>query len=268
VKDVIIVGAGPSGLACAIEAEKSGLDYLVIEKGCVVNSIQRYPVQMTFFTTPELLEIGGLPFVSGREKPTRIEGLKYYRRVADTYHLKIHLYETVLGICQEKEGFLMNTRTHAGEERQYQSSQIVLATGYYDIPNLLNIPGENLPKVYRAGAHVTLVHWRKELSSSIKYWIKPDIENRIKSGEISAHFETAVTAITPSQVFLRHFSGQCLEIPNDFVFAMTGYRPDVEFFKSIGLKSIRRTRSPHTTGKILKAISPGSIWLEWSWPAQ
>jgi thioredoxin reductase (NADPH) len=288
VKDVIIVGAGPSGLACAIEAEKSGLDYLVIEKGCVVNSIQHYPVQMTFFTTPELLEIGGLPFVSGHEKPTRIEGLKYYRRVADTYRLKIHLYETVLRIWQEKDGFLLKTRTQAGIERQYLSSKIVLATGYYDIPNLLNIPGENLSKVshyyteahpyysqnvlvvggcnsaaiaaldlYRAGAHVTLVHRRKELSRRIKYWIKPDIENRIKSGEITAHFETTVTAVTPSQVVLRHVSGRCLEIPNDFVFAMTGYRPDVEFFKSIGIEINPEDQKPSYCRENFESNIPG-----------
>ncbi len=266
-KDVIIVGAGPSGLACAIEAEKSGLDYLVIEKGCIVNSILHYPVQMTFFTTPELLEIGGLPFVSGREKPTRVEGLKYYRRVADTYRLKINLYETVLSVKPESDGFLFKTRTHTGDDRQYQSSQVVLATGYYDIPNPLNIPGEDLPKVfhyyteahpfyhqnvaviggrnsaaiaaldlYRAGARVTLIYRGKQLNTSIKYWIKPDIENRIKNGEITVHFETTVTAITPSQIALRHVSGRCLDLPNDFVFAMTGYCPDVEFFKSIGVE--------------------------------
>ena len=287
-KDVIIVGAGPSGLACAIEAEKSGLDYLVIEKGCIVNSIQHYPVQMTFFTTPELLEIGGLPFVSGWEKPTRVEGLKYYRRVADTYRLKIILYETVTSVSQALNGYLFRTHTRAGKERQYQSSQVVLATGYYDIPNALNIPGEDLPKVshyyteahpfydqdvaviggrnsaaiaaldlYRAGARVTLIYRGKELNPSIKYWIKPDIENRIKNGEITAHFETTVTNITSTHIALRHVSGRCLDIPNDFVFAMTGYRPDVEFFKSIGIEVNPSDQKPTYDRENFESNIPG-----------
>ena len=265
-KDVIIIGAGPTGLACAIEAEKNHLNCVVIEKGCIVNSIQNFPVQMTFFTTPELLEIGGLPFVSSYEKPTRLEALKYYRRTADTYHLKLCLYETVLAVEGADGDFRVKTETRAGAACQHRSRKIILATGYYDIPNLLNIPGEDLPKVahyyteahpyygmdvaviggknsaaiaaldlYRHGAHVTLIHRGAELSPSIKYWIKPDIENRIKSQEITAFFETAVVEITQEQILLRSSAGKMWALRNDFVFAMTGYRPDLEFFKSLGI---------------------------------
>jgi thioredoxin reductase (NADPH) len=265
--DVIIVGAGPSGLACAIEAQSAGLDYLVIEKGCIVNSLQHYPVQMAFFTTPELLEIGGLPFVCEREKPTRFEGLKYYRRVADTYRLKINLYETALGAKGKDGDFTLCTQTRKGVSQHYQCRKMVLATGYYDIPNTLNVPGEDLPKVthyytephpyyhmdvaviggrnsaaiaalelYRSGARVTLIHRGAELSSSVKYWIKPDIENRIKNQDITACFRTQVIRITPDRLVLQNDIGEIWEIPNDYVFAMTGYRPDVEFFKSLGIQ--------------------------------
>ena len=265
-KDVIIIGAGPTGLACAIEAEKNHLNCLVIEKGCIVNSIQNFPVQMTFFTTPELLEIGGLPFVSSYEKPTRLEALKYYRRSADTYHLKLHLYETVLAVEGADGDFQVTTVTRVGAACDYRCRKIILATGYYDIPNLLNIPGEGLPKVthyyteahpyygmdvaviggknsaaiaaldlYRHGARVTLIHRGAELSPSIKYWIKPDIENRIKSQEITAFFETSVVEIAQEQILLRNSAGKTWALKNDFVFAMTGYRPDLEFFKALGI---------------------------------
>jgi len=265
-KDIIIIGAGPTGLACAIEAEKKHLNCLVIEKGCIVNSLQNFPVQMTFFTTPELLEIGGLPFVSSYEKPTRLEALKYYRRAADTYRLKLRLYETVLSVRGSDGDFRIDTRTRAGTACQYRSKKIILATGYYDIPNLLEIPGEDLPKVahyyteahpyygmdvaviggknsaaiaaldlYRHGARVTLIHRGADLSPSIKYWIKPDIENRIKNREISAFFETLVTEIAQEQIVLRNSSGKTWVLKNDFVFAMTGYRPDLEFFKALGV---------------------------------
>ncbi len=263
--DVLIIGAGPTGLACAIEAEKRKLNYLVVEKGCIVNSIQNFPVQMTFFTTPELLEIGGLPFVSSYEKPTRLEALKYYRRAADTYHLKLRLYETVLAVEGSDGFFLVKTQTRPGDSCQYRSRKIILATGYYDIPILLNVPGEDLAKVahyyteahpyygmrvaviggknsaaiaaldlYRHGASVTLIHRGGELSKSIKYWIKPDIENRIKNGEIAAFFDTEVTAIAEKRIVLKN-SSRTWELENDFVFAMTGYRPDLEFFKTLGI---------------------------------
>ena len=265
--DIIIIGAGPTGLACAIEAETRGLDYLVIEKGCIVNSIKNFPLQMTFFTTPELLEIGGMPFVTPYQKPTRLEALKYYRRVADTYRLKLHLYETVLSVEGRDGNFQVKTETRDRQGCHYRARKIVLATGYYDIPNFLNVPGEDLPKVthyyreahpyygmdvaviggknsaavaaldlYRAGARVTLIHRGSRLSSSIKYWIKPDIENRIKAGEIQARFDTTVLEITQRTLVLQHRSGEKVALDNDFVFAMTGYRPDLEFFHTIGVR--------------------------------
>ena len=275
IHDLIIIGAGPTGLACAIEAETRGLDYRVIEKGCIVNSIKNFPLQMTFFTTPELLEIGGLPFVTPYQKPTRLEALKYYRRVADTYRLKLRLYETVLGVEGRDGNFQVRTERRDGRTCDYRARKIVLATGYYDIPNFLNVPGENLSKVmhyyreahpyyemevaviggknsaavaaldlYRAGARVTLVHRGSRLSSSIKYWIKPDIENRIKAGEIKARFDTAVVEITQRRLLLRHRSGETLSLDNDFVFAMTGYRPDLEFFHSVGVRLDSEDRRP------------------------
>jgi bacillithiol disulfide reductase len=287
-KDVVIIGAGPTGLACAIEAEKSGLDYLVIEKGCIVNSIQHYPIQMTFFTTPELLEIGGLPFVSGREKPTRIEALKYYRRVADTYRLRIHLYETVLSVEGRDGDFLVKTQTKDMESHRYHTKKIILATGYYDLPNDLDIPGEDLAKVshyyteahpyynldvaviggknsaaiaaldlYRTGARVTLIHRGGELSNSIKYWIKPDIENRIKNGEITAFFNTSVIEITPRHIVLRNASGETWSLKNDFVFSLTGYHPDVEFFKSIGIEVNPVDQKPAYNKETFESNVPG-----------
>ena len=267
IHDIIIIGAGPTGLACAIEAETRGLDYRVIEKGCIVNSIKNFPLQMTFFTTPELLEIGGMPFVTPYQKPTRLEALKYYRRVADTYRLKLHLYETVLSVEGRDDNFQVRTETRDRQTCHYRARKIVLATGYYDIPNFLNIAGEDLPKVthyyreahpyygmdvaviggknsaavaaldlYRSGARVTLIHRGSRLSPSIKYWIKPDIENRIKAGEIQARFDTTVVEITQRTLVLRHRSGETFSLENDFVFAMTGYRPDLEFFHSIGVR--------------------------------
>lgn len=275
VQDLIIIGAGPTGLACAIEAETRGLDYLVIDKGCIVNSIKNFPLQMTFFTTPELLEIGGMPFVTPYQKPTRLEALKYYRRVADTYRLKLHLYETVLGVEGRDGNFQLRTETRDRQSRRYRARKIVLATGYYDIPNFLNVPGEDLPKVthyyreahpyygmdvaviggknsaavaaldlYRAGARVTLIHRGSRLSSSIKYWIKPDIENRIQAGEIRARFDTTVVEIAQRTLELRHRSGETVSLDNDFVFAMTGYRPDLKFFHSIGVRLDPEDRRP------------------------
>lgn len=287
-RDVIVVGAGPTGLACAIEAEKKKLNCLVIEKGCIVNSIQSFPVQMTFFTTPELLEIGGLPFVSSYEKPTRLEALKYYRRTADTYHLKLRLYEAVLTVEGSDGNFLVSTQTRAGISCRYRSKKIILATGYYDIPNLLKIPGEALAKVahyyteahpyygmevaviggknsaaiaaldlYRHGASVTLIHRGAELSPSIKYWIKPDIENRIKSQEIRAFFETSVVEIGQQEILLRNAAGKTWSLRNDFVFAMTGYRPDFEFFKALGIHLNPADQRPFHNKNTYESDVPG-----------
>jgi thioredoxin reductase (NADPH) len=265
--DVIMVGAGPTGLACAIEAEKKNLKYLVIEKGCLVNTLQHFPVNMTFFTTPELLEIGGMPFISSYEKPTRFEALRYYRRVAQAFYLNIHLYETVLHVEGTDGLFLVKTKTISGEPLSYHARKIVLATGYYDIPNFLNVPGETLPKVshyyteahpyfdmdvavvggknsaalaaldlFRCGARVTLIHRAAELSPQVKYWIRPDLENRIKNGEVTAFFETEIEEIHPRHLQLKNSKSKTWQIPNDFVFALTGYRPDANFFISLGIK--------------------------------
>jgi thioredoxin reductase (NADPH) len=241
VRDLLIVGAGPSGLSAAIAAKQRGLDYQVIEQGALVNSIYHFPPQMVFFTTPELLEIGGLPFVSPYEKPTRAEALKYYRKVVDTYDLQITFEETVLSVDREASDdvdrgpslFALETRSAHGVRRIRHARNVVLAIGYYDHPNLLDVPGENLPHVHhyygephpyyrrrvvivgggnsaaesalelhRAGAHVTLVHRWSELKSTIKYWVKPDIENRIKEGSIAARFNTCLAEICPTSVIL------------------------------------------------------------------
>ena len=287
-KDVIIIGAGPTGLACGIEAEKNSLDYLLIEKGCIVNSIHNFPVQMTFFTTPELLEIGGLPLITPYQKPTRIEALKYYRRVADTYRLKTHLYETVLRVAGQDGDFVIETKTRDEQRHSYHARKVVVATGYYDIPNSLNIPGEDLPKVshyyteahpyynqdvaviggknsaaiaaldlYRTGARVTLIHRGQALSDHIKYWIKPDIDNRIKSGEITAFLETEVVGIRPSHLILNNRAGKIWELKNDFVFALTGYRPDVEFFESMGIQINPADQKPVYNKETFESNVPG-----------
>jgi bacillithiol disulfide reductase len=270
-RDVIIIGGGPAGLAAAIAAKQAGLDYLVLEKGVLVNSIYHFPPNMVFFTTPELLEIGGLPLVSPFEKPTRLEALRYYRRVVDTYDLQVSCGETVLTVDPdpmpgEDTHFAVETRSDRGVRRARHTRAVVLAIGYYDHPNLLNVPGEDLPHVshyyteshpfyrqrvvvvgggnsaaesaldlFRSGAHVTLVHWRDTLKSTIKYWVRPDIENRIKEGSIPARFRTCVTEIRPSSVVVTS-GGKEEELPADFVFLLTGYHPDNELFRRIGVE--------------------------------
>jgi thioredoxin reductase (NADPH) len=275
--DLIIIGGGPSGLACAIEAAGAGLDYLVIEKGCLVNSLYHYPTQLIFFTTPELLEIGDLPFVCEREKPNRIEALKYYRRVADTYQLQVNKFENVLKVSGADGNFRIDTElTQSGEKHSYRARKIIIAIGYYDQPNFLGIPGENLPNVshyykdahpfydrdvaviggansaaiaaldlYRHGARVTLIHRGANLRSSIKYWILPDIENRLKNGEIKALFQTIVTEIKPAAIMVRNQkTNEQSELPNDFVFALTGYHTDNDFLRSCGIEVDPETMKP------------------------
>ena len=293
--DVIVVGGGPTGLACAIEAKRRGLTHLVLEKGCVVNSLLNYPVNMVFFTTPELLEIGDIPMVSQREKPTRQEALKYYRLVAQHFQLNIHQYELVEGVerIQGSDSFEVLTRTaHRGPEC-YHAKKVIIATGYYDIPNPLGIPGEELRKVshyyreahpyydcdvaviggrnsaaetaldlYRHGARVTLIHRGAALSEKIKYWVKPDIENRVKKGEIQALFETEVVEILPDRIVLQaagaHAAGkETRTIPNDFVFALTGYRPDSEFLRRAGVHVEPQRMHPEFDPKTLESNVPG-----------
>jgi thioredoxin reductase (NADPH) len=259
--DVIIIGAGPIGLNCGIEAVKRKMSYLIIEKGCLVNSVYNYPTNMTFFSTSDRLEIGGIPFVSHGDKPTRREALEYYRRIKSSWNLNVNTYERVLDITQQDKNYL--TRTTRGN---YISRNIIIATGYYDNPNMLNIPGEDLPKVkhyfteahpyayhkvivagggnsavdaaletYRRGAEVTMVVRELKLKDSIKYWVKPDIENRIKEGSIKAFFNSELTEIREDEADLNTPIGK-MTIKNDFVLAMTGYHPDFGFLKKAGIR--------------------------------
>jgi thioredoxin reductase (NADPH) len=287
VYDVLIVGAGPTGLACGIEVKRRGLRPVLFDKGCIVNSIYNYPTNLVFFTTPELLEIGDIPMTSLNEKPGRTEGLKYYRRVADHYKLDIHQYERVLGFDGDDGNFTVRTETSDGEHFCYRAKKIILASGYYDIPNRLNVPGEDLDKVihyYReahpyynqdvllvgaknsaciaalelfwTGARVTMVHRGAGISHNVKYWIKPNIENRIKCGEVKAYFHSSVKEIRPHEVVLQTPEGEVV-LKNDFVFAMTGYRPDFEFMAEHGIHLDPKTSKPITNPETLESERKG-----------
>jgi thioredoxin reductase (NADPH) len=261
----LIVGGGPAGLAVAIAAHQAGLRYAVVEKGVLVNSIFFFPRQMVFFTTPDLLEIGGLPFVTPYEKPTGAEALKYYRRVCDTYQVELALGEEVTSLRAEDSGFVVVTLRAADDAAvTRRAANVVLATGYYDHPNVLGVPGEDLPHVshywteahpfyrrpvvvvggknsaaiaalelYRAGSSVTLVHRGDRIADSVKYWIKPDIENRIKEGAVQAHFGTRIVEIRPESVVVEK-DGVTGELPADAVFLLTGYTPDVGLLREAG----------------------------------
>lgn len=261
-KDLIIIGAGPIGLACGIEAKKAGLDYLILEKGCLVNSIYNYPANMTFFSTSDRLEIGGVPFISNNPKPTRPEALEYYRRVCSSWHLNVKLYEGVEAVAKDDNG-TFQIRTTKGN---YSTKAVIISLGFYDLPYLLNVEGEDLPKVkhyynephpyfgqrvlvigaansavdvaletWRKGAEVTMVIREDQIRESVKYWVRPDIENRIKEGSIKAFFKSEVTRITPSTVEISTPSGKEI-IQNDFVLAMTGYQPPFALMESMGIK--------------------------------
>ena len=286
--DILIVGAGPTGLACAIEAVARHLKLLVVEKGVLVNSIYNYPSTMTFFTSRERLEIGDLPLPSLNTKPHRAEALEYYRRVADFYRLPIHFQERVMGIGGHDGEFCVGTETSEGHCGEYITKKAIIATGYYDLPNLLGIPGEELPKVshyytgphpyyrrkvaviggansaavaaldlWRHGAEVTLIYREPELSSHIKYWIRPDIENRIKEGSIRALPQSEVKEIVPGAICVHRSNGEVLHLDNDFVFALTGYHPDFRFLRDIGVEIDPATHRPRCDPETLESNVPG-----------
>jgi thioredoxin reductase (NADPH) len=282
--DILIIGAGPIGLACGIEAQKAGFSYAIVDKGCLVNSLYNYPKNMTFFSTSELLEIGEVPFISHNPKPTRSEALEYYRRVASSWKLNSRLYEKVESVEKTEDGFLSTT-----SKGVIRSKYIVVASGFYDLPYMLNVPGEELPKVkhyydephpyydmhvvvvgaanssvdvalevYRKGAKsVTMIVRETEISDRVKYWVKPDIENRIKEGTIKAYFNSNITRITEKTVEFSTPDG-AQAIDNDFVLAMTGYQPDFAFLKHLGVNiGTDEFKTPMYDEKTMETNVPG-----------
>lgn len=268
--DVLIVGGGPIGLACALEARKNNLKYIVIEKGTVANSIYNYPLYMTFFSTADRLEIDEIPFITTRPKPGRQDALEYYQGIARAKDINIKTYEKVINI-QKSTFFQVET-----SKQIYFAKNIIIATGFYDIPNLMEIPGEDLPKVshyytepypyafqnvvvvgssnsavdaaleiYRKGGNVTMIIRHSEISKSVKYWVKPDIENRIKEGSIKAFFGAELLEIKQNSAVFNTNAGEIKEIENDFILAMTGYLPDFEFLKAIGIDLTANCQNPH-----------------------
>jgi thioredoxin reductase (NADPH) len=286
-EDVLIVGAGPIGLACAISARRRGIDPLVIDAGAVADSIVRYPIGMTFFTTPERLEIGGHPLVCAGAKPTREEALKYYRGVARAEALRVQTYTRLAGVAAEKEGLRCQLQTRLGTT-ELACRRLVIATGYFGHPNLLGVDGEDLPHVshyfdeahlsyglnvvviggknsaveaalelFRAGAHVTLVYRGQALSKSVKYWLRPDFENRVAAGEITAHFGSEVLRIDVRDVSIRSAEGREYRLRTDRVYALTGFHPDFELFERIGIQMDPETRRPSIDASTLETNVPG-----------
>jgi thioredoxin reductase (NADPH) len=262
--EVIIIGAGPIGLSCGVEAVRRNISHLIIEKGFLVNSIFHYPTNMTFFSTSDRLEIGGVPFVSHGDKPTRREALEYYRRLKATWNLNVHTYELVNSVQRCDEGFIVHT-----VKEEYRCNFVIIATGFYDQANMLGIPGENLPKVfhyfqeahpfidqkvavigagnsavdvalelYRRGAEVTMIIRENKIKDSVKYWVKPDIENRLKENSIHSYFNSVVKEIKEKSIIIKT-TDEILELPNDFVFAMTGYHSDFQFLASMGIEQLK-----------------------------
>jgi thioredoxin reductase (NADPH) len=285
--DLLVVGAGPTGMACAIEAQKAGFRVVLVDKGCVCNSLFHYPAHMTFFTTSERLEIGGIPFPSTNAKPSRGEALEYYRQVAAYYHLDVRQYHRVENVTGADGAFTAHTVDRFGRPGAIEARKLALSTGYYDLPNWMDIPGETLSKVHhyyhdphpfyatdvvviggknsaaiaalelwRSGAHVTLVYRGPEIQPHVKYWIKPDIENRIKDGEIKAYFSTQVVEITEDAVVVDTPTGR-EALPNDFVFAMTGYHPDFTFLERMGVRFEGKDKLPVCNPETLESNVPG-----------
>ncbi|MGZ4841919.1 MAG: YpdA family putative bacillithiol disulfide reductase [Candidatus Angelobacter sp.] len=285
--DVLVIGAGPTGMACAIEAQRAGFTSAMVDKGCLVNSLFHYPANMVFFTTPELLEIGDIPFTTANQKPNRSEALEYYRNVAQHYRLDVRQYQRVAGVTGYDGAFRVETQDLHGHDHEYVARKIVVATGYYDRPNYMGIPGEDLPKVmhyykdphpyfdmdvliigaknsasiaalelWRRGSRVTMVHRGAEIHRNVKYWIKPDIENRIKNGEVTAYFKSCVLEIRPEDVRIKTPEGERV-LKNDFVFALTGYHPDYEFLESLGIELTRPEMRPVCDPQTFESNVPG-----------
>ena len=281
--DLIVIGGGPIGIACGLEAKKRGLRYLILEKGPIVNSLFNYPVNMQFFSSSERLEIDGIPFISKEAKPSRSEALEYYRRIATSNELHLKLFEEVVTVVREGETFKVETNKDT-----YLSTNVIIATGFYDLPNLLNIPGEGLPKIshyykdphyysgqqlavigasnsavdaalecWRKGASVTMIVRGPEIGQRVKYWVRPDIINRIEEGSITAYFESEVTEITDGTITLKTPEG-IKSIPNDFVLALTGYRPNFQLLIQAGVKlSLDRKRLPEYNPETMQTNVPG-----------
>lgn len=281
--DIIIIGGGPIGLNCALEAQKNKLSYLIIEKGTIVNSLYNYPLYMRFFSTAEKLEIDGIPFISTAPKPGRQEALEYYQGIARQRDLNINLYEKVEKVSRENNLFEIETT-----KGQYSAKNVIISTGFYDIPNLMHIPGENLAKVkhyytepypyakqkivvvgssnsavdaaletYRKGAEVTMIIRHSEISKSVKYWVKPDIENRISEGSISAHFNSELIEIKEKTVIFKNEYSEIQEIENDFVLAMTGYLPDFDFLRNSGIELQGECLNPLYNSETMETNIPG-----------
>ncbi|MCZ2084973.1 MAG: YpdA family putative bacillithiol disulfide reductase [Flavobacteriales bacterium] len=280
--DIIIIGGGPIGLNCALEAEKAGLTYLIIEKGTIVNSLYHYPLYMTFFSTADKLEIADIPFISTAPKPGRREALEYYQGISRHRKVNINLYEEVLKVTKEDD-FLVET-----SKNKYLAKKVIIATGFYDIPNLMKVKGEDLPKVkhyytepypyanqkvavigssnsavdvaletYRKGAEVTMIFRHAEISKSVKYWVKPDIENRINEGSIKAYYNSEVVEITPNLIIIKDEHQNIVEIENDFVLAMTGYLPNFEFLKNSGIELQGEHLNPFYNENTMETNVPG-----------
>lgn len=281
--DLIIIGGGPIGIACALEAKKSNLSYLIVEKGCLVNSLYHYPSNMTFFSTSEKLELDNIPFISNNPKPKKAEALEYYRRITTSNKLNIHLFEKVTVVRSENNSHLVTTTKNT-----YSTKNIIVATGFYDLPNYLNIPGEDLPKVdhyyndphyyatqktvvvgssnssvdaaleiYRKGGEVTMIIRKPEIGERVKYWVRPDIVNRIEEGSIKAYFNSELLEIRENEVIIETPDGK-KTLENDFVLLLTGYRPNFKFLVELGVNiSDDERKIPHYNQETMETNVPG-----------
>jgi thioredoxin reductase (NADPH) len=286
--DIAVIGAGPCGLSTGVAAKQAGLRCALFERRCLTSTIERYPTLMTFFSTADKVELGGLPFITAADKPTRLDALKYYRRVAGHFQLDVRQYEEVVAVDREHGGFTLGIQRADGSAYGARAAHVVIATGYFDNPNLLGVPGEELPKVfhyfreghpfwrqdclvvgagnsavdaalelYRTGARVTLVHFADTLDAGVKPWVLPDITNRLGAGDIRARWRTRLLEVRPRSVVLQAEGGRPEEVPNDWVFAMTGYRPDHRFLRALGVEVDGRTGIPVHDPATMQTTVPG-----------